>query len=651
MKRNNLLLTIGLSALGILGAATLLRTKDVKAQATEATAPQTQAIGVNSPYPTRPFFGETHLHTMNSGDAVVGGTRVTPEMAIRFASGEEVTSSSGQKAKLSRPLDFVQVSDHSELIGTGVEIFRGNPLYMSDPTLRRWNEMINSAPDVRMRAMRELIGAFAQNQLPSKIFDPEIAGPVLRSVWNEYLSVTERYYQPGKFTTLAAFEYTSTPRGNNQHRIVMFRDGAEKVGRVLPFSSIESRNPAKLWEYMQNYETLTGGQVIAIPHNPNLSNGNMFALTDFDGQTFTAEYALLRQRWEPLLEVVQAKGDSEAHPYLSPNDEFASFGKAGWDIGNLDLSVAKTPDMYAGEYAREALKRGILMERRLGVNPFKFGMIGASDIHTGLSTSEENNYMGEFAAGEPSATRASRSETRGIGMQRQGWQSLSGALAAVWATANTREAIFDAMKRREVYATTGSRMSVRVFGGFGLTARDFRSDWVRNGYARGVPMGGTLEARANQRAPSFMIDALKDPDGANLDRVQIVKGWVDANGTTHEKVYNAVWSNPRARKMSVNGNIPPVGDTVDVARATYTNTIGAATLRTVWTDPNFNPNQRAFYYVRVLEIPTPRWPAYDAVRFNYTLPTNVIAKSQERAYTSPIWVSPWGSTINPMRVP
>lgn len=626
--------------LGLIGATTILQTDPVKAEATASSAFSAAGAVQYDAYPMRPLFGETHLHTMNSGDAVAGGTRVTPEMAIRFARGDEVTSSSGQKAKLARPLDFVQVSDHSELIGTGVEMFRGNPLYMSDPTLRRWNEMINGPQEGRMIAMRELIAAFAQNRLPAKIFDPEVAGPILQSVWASYLEVTDRYNQPGRFTVLAAFEFTSTPRGNNQHRIVMFRDGAEKVGKVLPFSSIESRDPAKLWEYMQNYETTTGGQVMAIPHNPNLSNGSMFALTDFDGKPFTAEYALLRQRWEPLLEVVQAKGDSEAHPYLSPNDEYAGFGKDGWDIGNLDLSVAKSPEMFAGEYAREALKRGVMLEQRLGVNPFKFGMIGAGDIHTGLSTSEESNFMGEFAAGEPSATRASRIEMRGIGLQRQGWQSLGGSLAAVWATSNTREAIFDAMKRREVYATTGTRMSVRVFGGFGLTARDLRNDWVRIGYARGVPMGGTLEIGGARQAPSFMIDALKDPEGANLDRIQVVKGWVDAQGQTHEKIYNVAWSSPRNRKMAANGNIPPVGDTVDVAHASYSNSIGAASLRTIWTDPDYNRAHRAFYYVRVLEIPTPRWPAYDAVRFNTTLPAGKISKSQERAYSSPIWVNP-----------
>ena len=609
-----------------------------QSNSSSGTYPKASIRQTNS-YPMRPLFGETHLHTINSGDAAVSGTRITPEDAIRFGRGDEVISSSGQKAKLRRPLDFIQVSDHAELIGTGAEIYNGNAEYMKDPTIRRWNAAINGPFEGALVAMREVTEAFSQGRLPAVLLDPKISGPILRSVWDHYLTIVDRYNAPGKYTVFAAFEFTSTPRGDNLHRIVMFRDGAERVSKVLPFSSLQSRDPEKLWDYMQNYETATGGQVLAMPHNPNLSNGRMFALTDFSGKEFTAEYALRRQRWEPILEVVQAKGDSEAHPYLSPNDEFANFGKSGWDIGNLDLSVAKKPEMIAGEYAREALKRGIQVEEKLGVNPFKYGMIGAGDIHTGLSTAEENNHMGETAAGEPRAERSTNIETRGQGMQREGWQSLGGSLAGVWAISNTREAIFDAMKRREVYATTGTRMSVRVFGGYGFRARDFRGDWVRSGYSRGVPMGGTLNANTNA-APSFMIDALKDPEGANLDRVQVVKGWVDANGMAHEKIYNVVWSNPSSRRMDRNGNIPKVGDTVDIARATYRNSIGATSLRTVWQDPNYKPSERAFYYIRVLEIPTPRWPAYDAVRFNFKLKESVVAKSQERAYSSPIWISP-----------
>ncbi len=588
--------------------------------------------------PTRVLFGETHLHTMNSGDAVMMGTRITPEDALRFGRGEKITSSTGIEAQLDRPLDFMVVADHSELIGSGREILSGNPLFMGDPTLKRWHDMMLGTKTEAMAATRELIGAFSQGKLPPVMYDPDTAKQIVGSVWQAHVAAVERYNEPGKFTAFMGYEYTSVPKGNNLHRIVIFRDGADKVSRVLPFSALESQNPEKLWDYFSNYEATTGGRVLAIPHNGNLSNGLMFSFADFDGKPMTANYARLRQKWEPLTEIIQAKGESESHPFLSPDDEFADFGKTGWDIGNLDLSTLKTNDMFVGEYAREALKRGLLMEAKLGVNPFKFGMIGAGDLHTGLSTSEENNHMGETVRVEPRAERALISEKRGSVM-RYAWQSLSAGLAAVWATANTREAIFDAMRRREVYATTGTRMSVRVFGGWDFKQADLNSDWVKAGYARGVPMGGDLKP-GKGRAPVFMISALKDAAGANLDRVQIVKGWVDKAGKAHERIFDVAWSNADKRRIGRNGKLAPVGDTVDIATATYANSIGAPELRTVWRDPSFNPKAKAFYYARILEIPTPRWPAYDIARFGGKLASGVIYKSQERAYTSPIWYSP-----------
>lgn len=591
-------------------------------------------------YPTHVYFGETHLHTINSGDAVMMGTRITPEDALRFGRGEKITSSTGVVAQLPRPLDFMVVSDHSELIGSGREILAGNPLLMADPTLRRWHDMMLGTRADAMKAARELIGAFSQGTMPAIMYDPATAKQIVGSVWQAHVATVERYNEPGKFTALMGYEYTSVPRGNNLHRIVIFRDGADKIAKTLPFSALESQNPEKLWAWFGNYEATTGGQVLAIPHNGNLSNGLMFSFADFDGKPMTADYARQRQKWEPLTEIVQAKGESEAHPFLSPNDEFADFGKAGWDIGNLDLSAPKTNDMYAGEYAREALKRGLLIEDRLGANPFKFGMIGAGDLHTGLSTSEQSNYMGETVRMEPGADRAMVAERRGPA-SRYAWQSLTTGLAAVWATSNTREGIFDAMERREVYATTGTRMSVRMFGGWDFRQSDFRSDWVKAGYARGVPMGGDLRPKTSA-APVFMISALKDAAGANLDRVQIVKGWVDKAGKAHERIFEVVWSSPGTRRIGRNGKLAPVGDTVDLATATYANSIGAPELRTVWRDPAFDPGQKAFYYARVLEIPTPRWPAYDAVRFGTKLAPEVIAKAQQRAYTSPIWYNPRG---------
>lgn len=587
-------------------------------------------------YPSRPLFGQTHLHTANSGDAVFSGTRLTPEDALRFGQGEEVAASGGGKMRLDRPLDFMLVSDHAELIGAGIELIRGNPLYMSDPALKRWHDMANGSVQEANTAQLELTAAFSQGKLPARFFEPAVARTVITSVWQDYLRTSERYNQPGKFTVLIGYEFTSTPKGDNLHRIVIFGDGADKVGQVLPFTSLQSKDPARLWDYMANYEA-GGGHVLAIPHNGNLSNGLMFAPADFTGAPFTADYAQRRQRWEPLTEVIQAKGESESHPFLSPDDAFANFGKSGWDIGNLDLSSAKRTSMYAGEYAREALKRGLALEGQLGVNPFKFGMIGASDQHTGLATSDESNYSGEQAATASVSDRALHVDTRG-GLTRYGWQHLTSGLAAVWSRENTRASIFEAMRRREVYATSGTRMSVRIFGGFGLARTGFSGDWVGRGYAQGVPMGGTLSGTSAKRAPTILIDALKDPTGANLDRVQVIKGWVDSAGQTHEKVYDAVWSDPAKRGRK--GKVAPVGNTVNLATATYRNTIGAASLRTVWTDPDFDPEQRAFYYVRVLEIPTPRWPLYDAVRNHFKLPAGTETTSQERAYTSPIWYDP-----------
>lgn len=421
------------------------------------------------------------------------------------------------------------------------------------------------------------------------------------------------------------------------HRNVIFRDGADRVRQVTPFATNGARGPEPLWDYMEAYERDTGGRALAIPHNPNLSNGAYFTLTGPSGQPLTADEARRRARMEPLVEATQYKGDSESHPFLSPNDEFASFGDAGWENGNAPLSALKQPDMFAGEYIRAALKRGLEIEARTGANPYAIGMIGSTDSHTGLSTADEDNFFGKMVTDEPNPTRMTREVNPGIAQTRFGWQYLAGGLAAVWARENTREAIFDAMQRREVYATTGTRMVVRLFAGWNFSPNAFRWDWVSRGYRDGVPMGGTLPP--GRGAPSFLVSALKDPQGANLDRIQIVKGWVDASGVAQERIYDVVWSEPRRRRMR-RGHLDPVGDTVDLSNATYTNTIGAPELHAVWRDPDFRPGERAFYYARVLEIPTPRWTAYDVVRFRAEFPLGMRLKDQERAYTSPVWYRP-----------
>ena len=589
-------------------------------------------------FPTRPLFGDTHLHTSFSMDAGAFGARLGPADAYRFAKGEEVMASSGQPAKLSRPLDFLVVSDHSDNMGFFPQLLAGNPAMLSDPTGRRWYDMIQSGHGAD--AAIEIIVAFSQGTFPAAL--ASLPGtPAYESAWRETIKAAEEANDPGRFTAFIGYEWTSNTGGNNLHRNVIFRDGSARASLVEPFTVVQplgSDNPRDLWKWMEAYESKTGGSVLAIAHNGNLSNGRMFPVIEsFTGKPIDREYAETRAKWERLYEATQIKGDGETHPYLSPNDEFANFER--WDKGNLDLSELKKPEMLEYEYARSALKLGLKLESELGVNPYKFGMIGSTDAHTGLAAVEEDNFFGKTSSSEPSPDRANHPFVKTEKAVIMGWETTASGYAAVWASENTREAIFDAMQRRETYATTGPRMLVRFFGGYDFTPADAntRSPAVI-GYTKGVPMGGDLEAAPAGKVPSFLVAALKDPIGANLDRYQVVKGWVDAKGEMQEKVYDVAWSGDR--KPGADGKVPSVGSTVDVANATWTNTIGAPELIAVWTDPDFDPTQRAFYYGRVLEIPTPRWTAYDAEYFNVKMAPEVPMQMQERAYTSPIWYSP-----------
>ncbi|HQA17831.1 MAG TPA: DUF3604 domain-containing protein [Novosphingobium sp.] len=597
---------------------------------------QTAAVSANA-HPQRVYWGDTHLHTSNSPDAFGFGTRLDPEAALRFARGEEVTSSTGQKAQLKRPLDFLVISDHSDGFATVKNLYEAPRALISDPLLLRWYDMLHSGPEGSMRATAELIDAKAKNKLPPSITNPKAAADRLRKDWNRHIATVERYNEPGKFTAFIGFEYTLMDEGRNLHRNVVFRDGGDRAANVLPLMSFDTTKPDGLWDYMDAYEKQTGGKTLAIPHNANLSNGKMFMLTDPSGGPMSAAYARRRAAHEPLVEITQIKGDSEAHPFMSPNDEFAGYGTAGWELGDLMMVERTTPEMQTGSYVREALKRGLMIEQRTGENPYRFGVIGSTDSHTSLSTTDEDNYFGKHSGVEPNPKRAAEAQNLGTREGRYGWNYLASGYAAVWATDNTREALFDAMARREVYATTGTRMVLRVFGGWDFKADDLKGDWVDQGYARGVPMGGILKAGSG--APSFVISALKDPQGANLDRAQVVKGWVDAAGTAHEKVFDVVWSD-MDKRVAAGGKVPSVGDTVDTATATYTNTIGAPSLTTVWSDPEFDPKARAFYYVRVLEIPTPTWVNFDMVRYKLKLDPAIPLKQQERGYTSPIWYEP-----------
>jgi hypothetical protein len=462
----------------------------------------------------------------------------------------------------------------------------------------------------------------------------------MKSVWQQYTAMAEKYNEPGRFTAMIGYEWTSNAGGgDNLHRNVIYRDGKDKADQALPMTTFVSENPEELWKWMDGWEKKTGGKLLAIPHNGNLSNGRMFELQTFEGKPITRDWAEQRARWEPLFEAIQFKGQSEAHPSLSPNDEFTA-GYELWDRGNLNL-VPKDPGMIQYEYLREALKNGLTIEQQLGANPFKYGMAAGTDTHNALVAAEEDNFFSKFSGGEPRADRWDEDAMKFGDRVVKGWEVTAAGYTAVWALDNTREAIWDAMKRRETYATTGTRLWLRFFGGYEFQAGDLdaRAPAIP-GYAKGVPMGGDLPRAPAGKAPTFMVAALKDPYGGNLDRIQIVKGWVDASGKTHEKIFDVAWSQPNRRKPGADGKLPDVGNTVDVAKATWTNTIGAPELGAVWTDPEFDPAQRAFYYARVIEIPTPRWTAYDAAFFKVKMAPEVPMVTRERAWSSPIWYTP-----------
>ena len=586
-------------------------------------------------FPTFPLWGDTHLHTANSPDAFAFGNRLGPEEAYRLARGETVTSATGQRIRLSRPLDFLVVADHGVAMGAMMELYQGNPLLMKDERLKRWHDMMNESPEQGVKAAGELISAGSQGDIPADMLNPKIA----RAVWNAYTRTAEQFNEPGRFTAVIGYEWTSLIKGNNLHRVVMFRGDKSKADQILPFTFADSPDPEDLWNFMASYEEKTGDYALAIPHNGNLSNGMMFMEKTIAGKKFDSAYAEKRARWEPVYEITQIKGDGETHPLLSPNDEFA--GYEIWDKGNLDMSQKKTNDMLQYEYARQALKNGLALEAKLGVNPFKFGVVGSTDSHTSLVAVEEENFFGKHTGKEPSNHRWSTPVLSTPSGNVMGWEQAASGLAAAWATENTREAIWDAFARKEVYGTTGSRILVRFWGGWEFDSNDANSRLPGEaGYSKGVPMGGDLNSAPEGKVPTFLVAALKDPMSGNLDRIQIVKGWLDKKGNTHEMVYDVVWGDADSRQPDGNGKIPAVGNTVDVKNATWTNEIGDPELIAVWEDPDFDPDLSAFYYARVIEIPTPRWTAYDAYRYDIDMSDEVPMTTQERAYTSPIWYTP-----------
>lgn len=594
-------------------------------------------------FPERPLWGDTHLHTAQSMDAGGFGARVTQEGAYRFARGEEIVASSGQPIRLSRPLDWLAITEHSDGMGLITDLLDANPSATRFEQGRRWSDAFRAGGQEAVDATLDLIGTFSQGRMEADLLGSYQPGARrFATIWSDNLNTAERFNEPGVFTTLLAFEWTSLVAGNNMHRNVILRDGPARAGQVVPMTMTApwgSPDPMDLYAWLENYEQKTNGSALALAHNGNLSNGVMFPIdTRFDGSSVNQAYVEARAKWEPLYEITQIKGDGEAHPFLSPNDEFADY--YNWDAGNLDLSVAKTDDMLAGEYAREGLKRGLELEAKFGTNPYKFGFSGATDSHTGLVTAEEENFFGKHTGYEPSPERLQHPFMKNENGELFAWEMVGSGLTAVWAEENTRESIFDAMQRKEVYATTGPRMAVRFFGGWTFEDADITNRIPATvGYAKGVPMGAELmQPPEGASAPTFMAVALRDPIGANLDRIQIVKGWLNEDGTTSEKVYDVAWSD--GRTPGDDGKLTAVGNTVDVASASWTNTIGEAELAAVWKDPDFDASRPAFYYVRVLEIPTPPWYVYDAYRYNGTIPDGAPTSQQERAYTSPIWYTP-----------
>jgi hypothetical protein len=590
-------------------------------------------------FPNNVFFGDTHLHTSWSTDAGMVGNIRGPEDAYKLSRGGVITSSFGLQVKLKRPLDFVVISDHAENLGLAPAIAESNKILME----YEWGKAIHD----KVKG-GDPTAAFDMWIAQVNAKEDKLAGSGLaKSFWQRANVIADRYNEPGLFTAFIGFEWTSMPNGRNLHRNLVFRDDASKTGTIIPISSYDTTDPEDLWAYMAEYEEQTGGKVLAIPHNGNISNGLMFDdVTLMTKQPIDDNYAQRRMRWEPLYEVTQIKGDGEAHPVLSPNDEFADFYT--WDSGTLGPDTT-TPEMWPRDYARAALKRGLVYEGELGVNPFKFGMIGSTDAHTSIASTEEDSFFGKVSLAEPSANPHFRFDETIIARENPDkskrifhWQGAAAGLAAVWSRDNTREALWDAMARKEVYATSGTRLRVRVFAGWDYEAGDLvRSDFADYGYKHGVPMGADITAAPQGKSPRFLVRAIRDPDGANLDRIQVVKGWVDENGAAQERVFDIAVSDERT--PNDDGKYPAVGSTVNLKETSYNNSIGDPVLAAYWEDPEFDRDQRAFYYVRVIEIPTPNWVAYDMKAFGVAAPkgsSEADLVHQERAYTSPIWYTP-----------
>ncbi|MEM8497561.1 MAG: DUF3604 domain-containing protein [Pseudomonadota bacterium] len=605
---------------------------------------------------TQLLFGDTHLHTSYSFDAYLNKNQsADPDTAYRWAKGQPVVHALNRtRAQIDTPLDFLVVSDHAELLGV-IRALNRDEAETEDlglwGNLRRWlavnalNDAIEGGDGSEL--FNSLLPVAPENPGGDPVLDPannidDISPfgdtvPIETNAWHDIVEAAERHNDPGTFTSFIGWEWSSIPSGANLHRIVFSPDGADKAKQYLPYGSDNSQYPQDLWQWLQTTQEKTGSRFLAMPHNSNISKGYMYADTTLKGDALDADYAEQRMLWEPVSEITQIKGDSETHPTLSPDDEFA-------DFETYEYYIQQTPQEYtprAADYARSALRLGLAQGQSLGINPYQFGMIGSTDSHSGLASPEEHNFWGKFARDSTPETKRSADSIGNRGVT--GWDMSASGLAAVWAEENTRDAIFAAFQRREVYATTGTRLKVRVFGGWSFAQENLESaDFASIGYEQGVPMGGELSGNTRlgeSGAPQMLIKAFKDPKDANLDRVQVIKGWVDADGNTFEQVYNVAWAGDR--QLDANGKLPAIGNTVDLNSGQVENSIGADSLSTLWSDPDFDAEQAAFYYVRVLQIPTARHSLLDGIALQMeTAPEEGPATLQERAYTSPIWYTP-----------
>ena len=612
-------------------------------------AEENYSLNTKPDFPAQLYWGDTHLHTNLSVDSVVfGNTKLGPDDAYRFAKGLSVIAHNGMKAKLSRPLDFLVIADHAFNLGLMDGLDSADPILLNTQAGKslysEYKKILDEDGIPSWSPQTNVFLDSVYNSAENSLVDEKFS----QSVWQQVAESADDHNDPGRFTSFIGYEWTSPGRlpSGNLHRVVIFEGDSKSVSNILPFSVFDSKNPEDLWSYLDEVEKLTGQGVLAIPHNGNLSGGEMFSGTNFQQRIIDADYAKTRRRWEPLYETTQTKGDSESHPILSPDDNFSDYETwNGWEGKNSKIpSSENVIERLTAEYARSALKTGLSLQSTMGVNPFKFGLAGGTDAHNSLAAADENNFWGKLSNSEPNPDRLLAAAWEPLSWKygtEPGESEISAAgYTGIWAHENTRESLFAAMKRKEVYASTGPRISVRFFGGWDYQSDDaLRPDLARIGYSKGVPMGGDLVSAAKDDSPNFLIRAVKDPDGANLDRVQVIKGWHDSAGQLHEKIYNVALSDGRIENKDQRA--VAVGNTVNIKEASYTNSIGDPELAVVWQDPDFDRDELAFYYLRVLEIPTPRWPAYDVKFYSLNnVPKDISMITQERAYSSPIWYTP-----------